>query len=920
MKRKTKLAHSIFIVLVLQAISFSALSQSNCTVSLTAPATCVGDIMYVPVSFTGWDQPNVAAIDLSIQISDTNIIGYRGCTGIHPSFTAPFTNTVNTGGTSKKILYSWSSTTPGTVNSGTLIIFKFLCKSGGSSSLNFITPSSGVTKLSGQAYNVSWTNAAAIVNTIPAQPGAISGSGSPLFGSTQIYSIAPVSNATSYAWSVPSGGTPAWSVNSGQGSVSLNTTVGIKSGFIQVSASNSCGTGQQRTLAVNKYAGASLSIESSTACLGETLFVPITFAGLNQPNTGALEFELLIPDTTIIGYRGNKDIHASFDNPVINTVPTGGKSAKIIYAWSNSNAATIAGGTLIVFKFLAKKIGTLNLSFRNGTGTVIDIQSNAYTTNWNSGIVTITSLPAQPGVISGNMFPFPGISETYSIANVPGATSYAWTVPSGGTPAWNIVSGQGTPSLTVIPGSTLGDISVTAANTCGTSPATVFSVSSTSLCTVSLGNATACSGDIVLIPVMFSGWGQPDVSAISFAIKISDTTILGYRGYETEHPSFSSPTINYVDPHIGATGQIWYGWANQSPSSVASGTLVKLKFLYKTNGTATLSFLTNVHEEITDGSKPKPKPYTVTWVSGTTSPGGLGMTPVITTQPINDEIFAGGFATYTVAATSGSVISYQWQVSDNGGSNWQNTNGIIYNGITTTTLSLPGATVGMNGYLYHCIVSNGCSVVTSSDVEYKLFSITGTVLYQAGTPYSLYNSSKITKVYIFQSGSTDAIDSATLTNSGYTLNNIKPGYYNFSVKTDLASGGINASDALLITNVMVGLTSMNKMHRFAGETEISGQMNTVDALNCRKYFVHVISTFPMGNWVFATLEPGKDTTRICNFRKNGIYTVNHSYNKQITSTNIILNIGALCVGDVNGSRSAGLLKNILLFMKKETED
>jgi hypothetical protein len=70
---------------------------------------------------------------------------------------------------------------------------------------------------------------------------------------------------------------------------------------------------------------------------------------------------------------------------------------------------------------------------------------------------------------------------TYSIAAVPGATSYSWVVPTGAT----IVSGQGTTSISVnfASGASSGNISVSAGNgTCNTTPSNLaITVGSTSI-------------------------------------------------------------------------------------------------------------------------------------------------------------------------------------------------------------------------------------------------------------------------------------------------------------------------------------------------------------------------------------------------------------------------------------------------------
>ncbi len=84
--------------------------------------------------------------------------------------------------------------------------------------------------------------------TVTAQPGTITGPTNVGSGTAQTYSIAPVTNATSYLWSVPTG--LGWVLNSGQGTTSINVTTGTNSGQVCVKAQNDCGNSTQKCLDV----------------------------------------------------------------------------------------------------------------------------------------------------------------------------------------------------------------------------------------------------------------------------------------------------------------------------------------------------------------------------------------------------------------------------------------------------------------------------------------------------------------------------------------------------------------------------------------------------------------------------------------------------------------------------------------------
>jgi hypothetical protein len=121
--------------------------------------------------------------------------------------------------------------------------------------------------------------------------------------------------------------------------------------------------------------------------------------------------------------------------------------------------------------------------------------------------VIVNTIPSTPGAITG---PVSGIcnsaTATYSIAAVSGATSYAWTVPTGAT----IVSGQGTTSIVVAFGTSLGSTSgcssssicVKASNTCGVSSSRCVSVSLKPVLSGSIsGPSSAVRNQIVVYSV-----------------------------------------------------------------------------------------------------------------------------------------------------------------------------------------------------------------------------------------------------------------------------------------------------------------------------------------------------------------------------------------------------------------------------------
>jgi hypothetical protein len=88
----------------------------------------------------------------------------------------------------------------------------------------------------------------------------------------------------------------------------------------------------------------------------------------------------------------------------------------------------------------------------------------------------------------------------------------------------------------------------------------------------------------------------------------------------------------------------------------------------------------------------------------------------ITTQPVNASACTDKVTSFTVAA-AGTSPSYQWQVSTDAGNTFTNvSNGGVYAGATSATLTITAPPVSMSGYLYRCMVSGAspCASVPSA--------------------------------------------------------------------------------------------------------------------------------------------------------------------------------------------------------------
>ena len=104
-----------------------------------------------------------------------------------------------------------------------------------------------------------------------------------------------------------------------------------------------------------------------------------------------------------------------------------------------------------------------------------------------------------------------------------------------------------------------------------------------------------------------------------------------------------------------------------------------------------------------------------------------GSIPIISVQPANRVGFAGGTIDFTVSDTGD---TYQWQLSTDGGLNFNNiSDGTLYTGAQTSTLAINPLELSFNNYQYRVIISSSsyiCGNLISSSAS--LFTRVRTVI------------------------------------------------------------------------------------------------------------------------------------------------------------------------------------------------
>lgn len=350
------------------------------------------------------------------------------------------------------------------------------------------------------------------VNNLPSTPAAISGNASVCPGTTNAYSITSVAGAASYSWVLPAG----WSGSST--STSISATAGAGGGTISVSANNSCGSSPAATLNISNSGLQEIpgNITGNTlVCQGSsnTYSIPAV--------NGASSYTWTLPpgwtgvSTTnsinAVANTSGGNITVTANNTCGSTSPkTLGITLSTVPAIPGTitGMTTLCSGSVVVYS-IAAVAGAASYTWSlpsgwTGSSTANSISAAAFNNSGDVTVkannscgsspvktlnVTVNNLPATPGNISGSSTICAGSSNAYSITNVPGATSYSWTLPSGWTGSSTINS------ITATAGTIGGSISVSANNSCGSSGAKTLNITINSLPDIAgtiTGSATIC--------------------------------------------------------------------------------------------------------------------------------------------------------------------------------------------------------------------------------------------------------------------------------------------------------------------------------------------------------------------------------------------------------------------------------------------
>ncbi|MEO8086448.1 MAG: zinc-dependent metalloprotease family protein, partial [Bacteroidota bacterium] len=448
----------------------------------------------------------------------------------------------------------------------------------------------------------------------PAQPGTITGSTSVCQSTSQTYSIAAVSGATGYTWTLPNG----WSGSST--STSITTTAGSSGGIISVIAVNGCGNSTARTLtttisptpaqpgnitgstAVCQTSSQTYSITAVSGATSYTWTMPNGWTGTSTSTSitstaGGAGGTISVVANNGCGSSSARTLSASVTPVPAQPASISGNSAACPGTSQTYSITAVSGATSYTWTLPGGWSGSsTSTSISPITGVAggsITVKANNGCGSSSTASMTVsmsTAVPVQPGAISGSATVCQSTTQTYSVSAVSGASSYTWTKPNG----WSGTSTTNSISLTS--GSSGGTLSVTANNGCGSSTARTLSVSISGVGPAQpgaiSGNASVCQ----------SASQTYSIVAVNGATSYTWTLPNGWSGTSTS-TSITS-TIGSASGTISVTAN------NGCGSSIARTLAATVSVLPVQPGTITGS---------TSVCQTSSQIYSVTAVSGATS-------------------------------------------------------------------------------------------------------------------------------------------------------------------------------------------------------------------------------------------------------------------------------------------------------------
>ena len=439
-------------------------------------------------------------------------------------------------------------------------------------------------------------------------------------------------------------------------------------------------------------------VGNGTVCPGSEVDILVSVSDTMR-NVGAISLAFSY-DNTKLGFAGYADAIPAINNNVLVNASGG----KVYISWYSTNPIVI-GDTLLCVRFQGLNSGNCSLTWDTQNCEYANTMGNIIESNYQNGSATVY---AQPAINShpGNVSTTAGNNVSFQVSASGQSIAYQWQRKAAGTSDWVNLTNTSTYSNVTSYRMTVNNVTqqmsgdqfrCVVSGTCTPevySNAATLTVAQTTIVT-SVGSTSSCPNMTFAIPITVTNCNN--VGAISLSLRYNSTNYLTYVGYQ----NINSGMLPEQCEVNASNGTVYFTWAGSGSSlDIGTGTLVELLF-ESTPGNSV--FLWNTAQ--CEYSDPMGNVLSSSYSSGSVT---VYNPPFINSNPVNQSIYEGNSTTFSVNA-GGQGISYTWQVSTDGGYNWNNcVNGTYYANVSSSTLTVRNVTVAMSGYQYRCVVCGTC--------------------------------------------------------------------------------------------------------------------------------------------------------------------------------------------------------------------
>lgn len=670
-----------------------------------------------------------------------------------------------------------------------------------------------------------------------AKPGLISGDTTACVSVGSTYSIAAVSGATSYTWTIPTGLSGTASTSSPSNVITPGTTPGTYT--IKVKAVNGSCASLDTSLSINvspAIGTVSIITGNTTMCANSAQKYSIT-----QP-TNATNYTWALP--------GGWAFSGKQDSLVINTIVgsttgnvqviasnTGCVSPAKTLAITTVSAAPVLSGNIVGSLLVCQGVQTtysinavtgatylwtknsgwtgtsttnsINITPNGTSDTLRVVASNGSCNSAEKKVyITVTIPPAIPATVIGATVSCVNSTEIYKITKVTGASYYTWTYPAG----WSPIVNNNDSFIIITAGSTSGPLSVAAVSSggCPSTPKT--------------SSAVAVSTTIPNPPVSIIGGNG---YCTSIAKTFSVTAVTGATGYEWTVPtgwtinSGQNTTSMNVTPNSTpgfVTVQTLQGGCKSSIQQDYIGT-VRTKPTQATINMTNTSPCVGTPVNIDCSSVPDADTYTWTLPSGWTMTSGNGNT----------------FINAIVGSAGGNITVLPKNSGCDGTSSAK-----------SATVSTP-PTISGN-------IAGETYVKSNVLRRYSISGVTGVNNYtwQATPGWNIVGANNLDSVMVF-TGNTTGILSVTVSNSCGSNSKSKQIFAGLASGIDEESmfGGLSlypvpAKDVITLSFSLKRETSLEwRIINMLGQEVLTGQTGIIQG-NSEQQLPITITTLPVG--------------------------------------------------------------------------